>query len=154
MEPWAIYAFKQTSFWYILWLHLGYLVLYTKSVNISSWYPHSLPTIFLIISGFNSVGKEDLWVLGLILFYLHTLISRKYWTQVFLDKHYSHYLVCVLNDIEGVRIPCLCTVYSNANILNYAQTLGSFLILFRALYLSYHDIFFCPIGSLIACFIR
>ena len=66
-------------------------------------------------------------------------------------------LFCVLNDIEGVRIPCLCILYSNAKILNYARTLGSFLISFRALFLSYHDIFFCPIGSLdllIACFIR
>ena len=62
-------------------------------------------------------------------------------------------IVCVLHVMEGVRIPCLCILYSNANILNYVRTLGSFLISFRALYLSYHDIFFCPIGSLIACFI-
>ena len=47
----------------------------------------------------------------------------------------------------------MCILYSNANIINCARTLGSFLILFRALYLSYHDIFVCPIGSLIACFI-
>ena len=63
-----------------------------------------------------------------------------FWTQVFLDK-YSLYLVCVLHDIEGVRIPCLCILYSNANILNYVWTLGSFLISFRVLYLSYHDVF-------------
>ena len=92
-------------------------------------------------------------MLGLLLLHLYAFISRKlFWTQDFLDNH-SLYLICVLHDIEGVRIPCLCILYSNANILNYARTLGSFLISFRTLYLSYHDIFFCPIGSLIACFI-
>ena len=64
-----------------------------------------------------------------------------FWTQFFLDKR-SLYIVCVLNDIEGVRIPCLCILYSNANILIYTRTLGSFLISFRSLFLSYHDILF------------
>ena len=85
--------------------------------------------------------------------YLHALISHElFWTQVCLDNRSLH-LVCVLHDMEGVRIPCLCILNSNANILIYVWTLGSFLISFRALYLSYHDIFFCPFGSLIACFI-
>ena len=71
---------------------------------------------------------------------------------------YQYYmsLVCVLNDIEGVRIPCLCILYSNAKIQVYARTLGSFLISFRSLFSSYHDILFCPIHSLdllIVCFI-
>ena len=79
---------------------------------------------------------------GLILLYLHALISHElFWTQYFLDNR-SFYPFCVLHDMEGVRIPCLCILYSNANILNYVWTLGSFLISFRALYLSYHDIFF------------
>ena len=47
---------------------------------------------------------------------------------------YYFYLACVLNDIAGVRIPCLCILYSNATIIIYAWTLGSFLILFRALF--------------------
>ena len=47
-----------------------------------------------------------------------------------------------LNIFEGIRMPYLCIVYSNANILNYARTLGSFLISFRSLLLSYHDILF------------
>ena len=85
-------------------------------------------------------------------FIAYLCTHKLFWTKDFLDNH-SLYIVCVLNNIEGVRIPCLCILYSNANILNYAQTLGSFLISFRALYLSYHDIFFCSIGSLIACFI-
>lgn len=135
-----------------------------ESVNLSPWYPRSLPTIFPIFFWFLMVlVKLDLWVLGLLWLHLHALISReRFWTQVCLDKRidsyqYSLYLVCVLNDIEEVRIPCLCILYSNAKILIYARTLGSFLISFRALFLSYHDIFFCPIGSLdllIACFIR
>ena len=62
----------------------------------------------------------------------------------------------VLNDVEGVRIPCLCILYSNAKIHICARTLGSFLISFRVLFRSHHDILFCPIYSLdllIACFI-
>ena len=80
-------------------------------------------------------------MLGLLLLHLHALISRKWfnWTQACLDNCidfylYSLYLVCVLNDIEGVRIPCLCILYSNATIMIYARTLGSFLISFRALF--------------------
>jgi hypothetical protein len=37
-------------------------------------------------------------------------------------------------------IPCLCTLYFNSNIIFCAHTLGSFLILFRAPFLSYHNI--------------
>jgi hypothetical protein len=70
-------------------------------------------------------------------------------------KCYSLFLIyallhmfCVLNDIEGVMIPCLCTLYSNAkNILICARTLGSFPILFRTLLRPYHNIFFCLFGS-------
>jgi hypothetical protein len=47
----------------------------------------------------------------------------------------------VLNNIEGVMIPCLCTLYFNSNRIFCAQTLGSFLILFRAPFWSYHNIF-------------
>ena len=80
-------------------------------------------------------------MLGLALLHIYALISHKlFWTKDFLDNR-SLYLGCVLNDIEGVRIPCLCILYSNANILNYVWTLGSFLISFRAPSLSYHDIF-------------
>jgi hypothetical protein len=38
-------------------------------------------------------------------------------------------------------IPCLCTLYFNSNGICYAQTLGSFFMLFRALFWSYHNIF-------------
>ena len=37
----------------------------------------------------------------------------------------------VLNDFGGVRMPCLCTLYSNAIILISARTLGSFPISFK-----------------------
>jgi hypothetical protein len=47
----------------------------------------------------------------------------------------------VLNNIEGVMIPCLCTLYFNPNRIFCAQTLGSFLILFRAPFWSNHNIF-------------
>jgi hypothetical protein len=46
----------------------------------------------------------------------------------------------VLNNIEVVMIPCLCTLYFNSNRISCAQTLGSFFILFRALFWSYHNI--------------
>jgi hypothetical protein len=46
-----------------------------------------------------------------------------------------------LNNIEGVMIPCSCTLYFNPNRILCAQTLGSFLILFRAPFWSYHNIF-------------
>ena len=144
MEPWAIYGFKQKSFWYI--------------------YDFLLPTIFLILLVFSGVGKNLIYEC-LVYFdciFMHSYLVNGFWTQACLDKRIDFYLyslsrVGVLNDIEGVRIPCLCILYSNAKILIYARTLGSFLILFRALFLSYHDIFFCPIGFsdlLIACFIH
>ena len=85
-------------------------------------------------------------------FIAYLCTHKLFWTKDFLDNR-SLYIICVLHGMEGVRIPCLCILYSNANILNYVWTLGSFLISFRALYLSYRDIFFYPIGSLIACFI-
>jgi hypothetical protein len=47
----------------------------------------------------------------------------------------------VLNNIEGVMIPCLCTLYFNSNRIFCAHTLESFLILFRAPFQSYHNIF-------------
>ena len=47
----------------------------------------------------------------------------------------------VLNNIEGVMIPCVCTLYFNSNRIFCAHTLGSFPILFRAPFRSYHNIF-------------
>src|SRR4051812_38241148 len=47
---------------------------------------------------------------------------------------YSLYLGCVLNNIEGVRIPCLCILYSNIIIKIDARILRSFLISFRELF--------------------
>jgi hypothetical protein len=47
----------------------------------------------------------------------------------------------VLNNIEGVMISCLCTLYFNSNRICCTQTLGSFFILFRALFWPYHNIF-------------
>jgi hypothetical protein len=48
---------------------------------------------------------------------------------------------CVLNNIEEVMIPCLCTFYFISNRIFCAQALGSFLIIFRASFWSYHNIF-------------
>jgi hypothetical protein len=46
-----------------------------------------------------------------------------------------------LNNIEGVMIPCSCTLYFNPNRIFCVLTLESFLILFRAPFWSYHNIF-------------
>jgi hypothetical protein len=46
-----------------------------------------------------------------------------------------------LNNIEGVMIPYLCTLYFNSNRIFCTQTLGSFLVLFRTLFCYYHNIF-------------
>jgi hypothetical protein len=46
-----------------------------------------------------------------------------------------------LNNIEGVMIPCSCTLYFNSNRIFCAHTLGSFLVLFRTPFWSYHNIF-------------
>jgi hypothetical protein len=51
------------------------------------------------------------------------------------------HLVSCLNNIEGVMIPCLFTLYFNSNGICCAQTLRSFFILFRALFWSSHNIF-------------
>jgi hypothetical protein len=161
----AIYAFKQESFWHILWLHLGYHVLFIlsnilfvhislwivhlethihESVNLLSWYPRSLP-----IHLFFGVLVRT-WFMSVCF----TLIdsSCTYISWMLLESSLS-----LLNDIEGVRIPCLCILFSNKNIIIYAQTFGGFLISFIALFLLCHDILYCPIGSLdpfIACFFR
>jgi hypothetical protein len=47
----------------------------------------------------------------------------------------------VLNNIDGVMIPSLCTLYFNSNGICCAQTLGSFFILFRVLFRFSHNIF-------------
>jgi hypothetical protein len=47
----------------------------------------------------------------------------------------------ILNNIEGVMIPCVCTLYFSSNRIFCAHTLGSFLILIRAPFRSYHNIF-------------
>jgi hypothetical protein len=46
-----------------------------------------------------------------------------------------------LNNIEGVMIPCSCTLYFNSNIIFCAHPLGSFLVLFRTPFWFYHNIF-------------
>jgi hypothetical protein len=40
--------------------------------------------------------------------------------------------LALLNAIEGVRIPCLCILFLNTNIILYARNLGSLLISFRS----------------------
>jgi hypothetical protein len=52
-----------------------------------------------------------------------------FWTKVHFDKRIdsfvlSHAHVCILNAIEGVRIPCLCILYSNAKKSNLCMNLG------------------------------
>src|SRR4051812_39685845 len=78
--------------------------------------------------------------------YLVSFGLRIVLTSVFIYI-YSVYLDCVLNNIEGVRIPCLCILYSNTIIKIYARTLGSFLISFRALFV--HLIFFGSLDCLL-----
>jgi hypothetical protein len=131
----------------------------------SLWYPRSLPTIFLIHFVLDGVGKNWIYECLFILYcffshsYLMNLSGLKLTLISVLILLYSLMLMVVfLNDIEGVRIPCLCILYSNTiKIKIYAWTLGSFLISFKAPSSSYHHIFLCPIGSLgllIACLLH
>ena len=60
---------------------------------------------------------------------MHSYLMNGFWTQACLDKCinfyiFSVYIVCVLNDIEGVRIPCLCILYSNAKNSKLCTNLG------------------------------
>jgi hypothetical protein len=59
----------------------------------------------------------------------YTLIESycTYISWMLLDSSLS-----LLNAIEGVRIPCLCILSKNTNIILYERTLGSFLISFRS----------------------
>jgi hypothetical protein len=68
-------------------------------------------------------------VLVYSLLLLLALISREsFWTKVHFDKRidflFSHAHSCILNDIEGVRILCLCILYSNAKNSNLCTNLG------------------------------
>ena len=71
-----------------------------ESVNLSPWYPRSLPTIFLIVLISSGVGKNLMYEC-LVYFYcifLHSYLMNGFWTQVCLDKRidsyqYSLYLV-------------------------------------------------------------
>jgi hypothetical protein len=73
-------------------------------------------------------------------------LKRHFVVIIVFDFTWYHF---VLNNIEGVMIPCLCTLYFNSNWIFYAQTLGSFLILFRSLFWSYHNIFIKFVLSII-----
>jgi hypothetical protein len=68
----------------------------------------------------------------------HFILKHHLVVIIVFDVSLYHF---VLNNIEGVTIPCLCTLYFNSNGISCAQTLGSFFILFRALFWSYHNIF-------------
>jgi hypothetical protein len=68
----------------------------------------------------------------------HFILKHRFAVIIALDVTWYHF---VLNNIEGVMIPCLCTLYFNSNEICCAQTLGSFFILFRALFWSSHNIF-------------
>jgi hypothetical protein len=95
-------------------------------------------------------GSEDSMLCKLysnanILFFLHVPwgassfhLKHHFAVIVVFDFTWYHF---VLNNIEGVVIPCLCTLYFNSNRIFCTQTLGGFLILFRALFWSYHNIF-------------
>jgi hypothetical protein len=69
---------------------------------------------------------------------LHFILKNNFVVIIAFDVTLYHF---VLNNIEGVMIPCLCTLYFNSNGICCAQTLGSFFILFRALFRSSHKIF-------------
>ena len=114
-----------------LWTTMSTLETYIhERVNPSPWYPPSLPTIFSIL--LVSMGLVRIWSMSAWFSFIAYLCTHKlFWTKDFLDNR-SLYIVCVLHGMEGVRIPCLCILYSNANILNYVWTLGSFLNSFRA----------------------
>jgi hypothetical protein len=68
-----------------------------------------------------------------------SLFHLKYHFAVIIVFDFTRYHF-VLNNIKGVMIPCLCTLYFNPNRIFCAQTLGIFLILFRAPFWSYHNI--------------
>jgi hypothetical protein len=68
----------------------------------------------------------------------HFILKHNFMVIIVFDVTWYHY---ILNNIEGVMIPCLCTLYFNLNGICCAQTLGSFFILFRALFWSSHNIF-------------
>ena len=113
-----------------LWITLSTLETYIhESVNPSPWYPCSLPTIFLV--------KKIYECLVYLFFFMHS------------------YLVIVGLKLFLISIFSLSWLWSKwyRGSEDFMFVHIVFLILFRALYLSYHDIFVCPIGSLIACFI-
>jgi hypothetical protein len=67
----------------------------------------------------------------------HFILKHHFAVIIVFDVTWYHF---VLNNIEGVMNPCLCTLYFNSNGVCCAQTLGSFSILFRALFWSSHNI--------------
>jgi hypothetical protein len=70
----------------------------------------------------------------------HFILKHHFVVIIVFDVTWYHF---VLNNIEGVMIPCLCTLYFNSNRICCAQTLGGFFILFRALFWSSHNILIC-----------
>jgi hypothetical protein len=73
----------------------------------------------------------------------HFILKHHFVVIIVFDVTWYHF---VLNNIEGVMIPCLCTLYFNSNRIFCAQALGSFLILFRASFWCYLKEI-CPRGN-------
>jgi hypothetical protein len=69
-----------------------------------------------------------------------SLFHLKHYFAVSIVFNFTWYYF-VLNNIKEVMITCLCTLYFNSNRIFCAHTLRSFLILFRAPFQSYHNIF-------------
>ena len=113
--------------------------------------------------GFWWCWKElDLWVLAFPLLLLHALISREpFWTLVCLNKRISiSFQLVALSRVfkwfKGSEDAMFVHIVFKRKLI-CARTLGSFLILFKMLFGSYHNILFCPIGSLdllIACLLH
>ena len=117
-------------FWYILWILCVGMSCEALSFFEDYVDAHAHPCISLIRCF--AMPLTHFW-LSQFLCFLFSCCSTIWPLQVFcLFPIYALLLIfCVLNDFEGVRMPCLCTLYSNAIILIGARTLGSFPISFK-----------------------
>ncbi len=116
--------------------------------------------------GFWWCWKElDLWVLAFYLLLLHALISREpFWTLVCLNKRISiSFQLVALSRVfkwfKGSEDAMFVHIVFKRKLI-CARTLGSFLILFKMLFGSYHNIlflsnwFFGSFGCLFASFVE
>ena len=84
---------------------------------LSSWFLMVLVRSWFMSAWFTFIASSRTHISYLVSFGLKLVL-----TSVFIYI-YSVYLDCVLNNIEGVRIPCLCILYPNV-INNLCTNLG------------------------------